>query len=101
MYYNIQSTKKISYYRIPTLFSLAQVVKKCVKLKKKYIRNANQSNTQHKIINKTHTQKDNQSLQVIGLRNKPYKRNKSPYESNSICRLTYKLTLIKLLFKLY
>ena len=59
MYYNIQSTQKISYYRILTLFSLAQVVKKCVKLKNIYIRNANQSNTQHKIINKTHTQKDN------------------------------------------
>ena len=47
------------YYRILTLFSLVQVVKKCVKLKKKYIRNANHSNTQHKRINKTHTQKDN------------------------------------------
>ena len=90
------------YYIILTLFSLVQVVEKCVKLKKNiYIRNANQSNTQHKRINKTHTQKDNQSLQVIGLRNKPYKRNKIPYVRNSICRLTYKLTLIKILFQLY
>ena len=69
-------------------------IKKILEMQIKVIHNT-------KRINKTHTQKDSQSLQVIGLRNKPYKRNKSRYETNSICRLTYKLTLIKILFKLY